>query len=80
MAGVSVYNQQGEKVGQFENRVVFEKQGEYSYRHYYFQFRDAQGELQSSGNRLLIDVETGSPFFVTNWSEVKSRTLWAPPE
>ncbi len=73
LEGVGVYNQDGERLGEFANRVVFEKRGEYNYTDYYFQFRDGRGELQSSGNRLLVDISTGKPFFFVKWDEIENR-------
>ncbi len=75
LKGASVYGASGRLLGNFENRVTFNKQGEFSYTHYYFQFSDREGNLQSSGNRILVDTETGKPFFLLRWDELKGRTL-----
>ncbi len=73
LVGIEVFNTEGETLGLFENRVTFEKQGQYTYTQYYFQFRDHSGTLQSSGNRLLIDIQTGRPLFLVKWQEIKER-------
>lgn len=77
LRGVSVYSQDGYPLGTFENRVVFEKKGEYNYTHYYFQFSDSRGKIQSSGNRLLVDIQTGKPFFLVKWDEIAGRVAAA---
>lgn len=73
LVGLAVFSQDGYPMGNFENRVIYEKKGEYNYQHYYFQFKDKSGELQSSGNRLLIDIATGKPFFIMKWADLKDR-------
>ncbi|MFQ5740871.1 MAG: hypothetical protein ACE5JX_17855 [Acidobacteriota bacterium] len=75
LRGLAVFNQEGEELGRFENKVAFEKRGEYNYTHFYFQFSDKNGKLQSSGNRILIDMETGKPFFWVRWRDVAPRFL-----
>ena len=73
LVGVAVYAQDGYPMGHFENRVTYEKKGEYNYKHYYFQFKDKSGKLQSSGNRILVDIATGKAFFIMKWSDLKDR-------
>ncbi len=75
LKGASVFAQTGLRMGVFSNRVVFEKQGPSTYRVYYFQFEDSRGQLQSSGNRILIDHQTGKPFFLLHWPEIEGRLL-----
>ncbi len=75
LVGLEVLNTEGETLGHYENRVTFEKQGQYTYTQYYFQFRDQSGDLQSSGNRLFIDIPTGRPLFLVKWEEIKDRPV-----
>lgn len=77
LVGTSVYAASGRRLGTFSNRVTFTKQGERSYTHYYFQFKDREGKLQSGGSSFLIDTGTGKPFFLLSWDELKARTLIA---
>lgn len=69
--GLGVMNQEGEPLGEYVGRVTYEKTGglvgRKSYVLYYFQFRDLDGRLQSSGNRLLLDT------FLVRWTDLKSR-------
>lgn len=78
LVGATVFGQEGEPLGQFSNRVPFEKQGEYNYTIFYFQFTDNSGKLQSSGNRSLIDPMTGKPLFLMKWQQLKDRLVLAP--
>ncbi len=71
--GVGVYSQDGSRLGSFANRVTFEKRGEYNYVDYYFQFLDGQGKLQSSGNRMLVDIASGKPLFMVKWDEIENK-------
>lgn len=71
--GVGVYAQDGTRLGEFANRVLFEKRGEFNYVDYYFQFLDSQGKLQSSGNRMLVDIPTGKALFMVKWDEIENR-------
>ncbi len=73
LVGVGVYSQDGSRLGSFANRVTFEKRGEYSYIDYYFQFLDDQGKLQSSGNRMLVDIASGKPLFMVKWDEIENK-------
>ena len=75
LVGVPVYRQDGTPMGHFENLVTFEKRGAHSYRHYYFQFRDGSGELQSAGKPDLIDIGTGKPLFLLKWEEIQEKAL-----
>ena len=73
LKGATVFNQDAEMLGRFANRVMFEKKGYYNYTNFYFQFKDGSGELQSSGNRFLIDIGTRKPFFLVKWDEIQDR-------
>jgi len=73
LVGLNVYNTKGEELGAFENRVTYEKQGEYNYVHYYFQFRTPEGDLESTGNRLLVDIGTGKPLYMVKWADLAGR-------
>ena len=68
LKGVPVFNDTGELLGQYENRFSYERTGglyrKKAYRLYCFQFRDSQGRLQSSGNRLLLDS------FLVKWEDI----------
>lgn len=75
LVGASVFGANGRLLGTFANRVTFTKQGERNYTHYYFQFQDSEGQLQSGGNRFLIDTDTGKPFFLLRWDQLKDRIL-----
>ncbi len=75
LVGASVYSQAGRRLGTFSNRVTFEKKGPSTYTTYYFQFEDGNGQLQSSGNRVLVDGDTGKPFFLLHWPEIEQRIL-----
>jgi len=70
---ISVFSNDGSRLGAFSNRVTYEKQGRYNYTHYYFQFKDDDGELESSGNRMLIDIQSGKPLFLVKWDDLKER-------
>ena len=71
LKGVPIFDQSGERLGEFENRVSYNRSGGLyrveSYTLYYFQFKDTQGELQSSGNHLLLDD------FLVPWSDLAER-------
>ncbi len=69
--GVQIFGQTGELLGQFSNRVTYQRSGglygDNRYTLHYFQFEDRVGTLQSSGNRLLLDN------FLVKWQEIKHR-------
>lgn len=73
LKGLKIYGRQGEDLGQYQNRVVYEKSGglyaRQAYSLYYFQFLDLEGQLQSTGNRLLLDD------FLVRWEDLKARVL-----
>lgn len=75
LVGVSVhYAEDGERVGAYSNRVVFEKT---AYTQYYFQFTGPEGDLRAA-NRNLIDIASNRPLYVVPWSEIKDKALVAP--
>jgi hypothetical protein len=71
LQGLEVFNKDGELLGTFEGRVLYERSGGLeamkSYSLYYFQFRDRNGKLQSTGHQLLYDR------FGVKWMGVKDR-------
>ncbi len=73
--GVAVFNQQGELLGQYANRVMFQRSGglykKRKYTLYYFQYKNPQGKLQSSGNQLLLDT------YLVRWDDIKERVVIA---
>lgn len=75
LEGLAVYNQEGELLGHFENRVTYERSGGLqlgrSYTLHYFQFKGPEGDLRSSGNRLLLDD------FLVRWEDVRGRVVIA---
>lgn len=73
LQGVQVFATDGAPLGEFAGRVVYERSGglyaQRSYALHYFQFKDLGGNLQSSGNRLLLDD------FLVKWQDLKDRPL-----
>ena len=71
LKGLPIFDQSGELLGEYENRVAYNRTGGLyvaeSYTLFYFQFRDTQGDLQSSGNFLLLDD------FLLPWNKVAER-------
>lgn len=71
--GLAIFSKSGDRLGAFESRVVYERRGglygQEGYRLYYFQLRTSEGELSSSGNRLLLDN------FTVRWDELKDRPV-----
>ncbi len=71
LQGLAVMDQKGEPLGEYVGRVTYEKTGglvgRKSYVLYYFQFRDSEGQMQSTGNRLLLD------YFLVRWADLKGR-------
>jgi hypothetical protein len=69
--GVSVYSKDGELLGVYANRALYERSGglqlKKSYKSYYFQYEDRSNKLQSVGHRLLLDD------FVVRWLEIKDK-------
>ena len=77
LEGVSVYSSEGERLGEFSNTVPYHRSGGlYAVRGYtlhYFQYRDEEGGLHSSGTDLLLDN------FLLKWSEIKDRVVISTP-
>ncbi len=71
LQGLSVFNQSGERLGEYEGRVSYQRTGGLyvsdSYTLYYFQYKDTEGEVESSGNHLLLDE------FLVRWSDLSER-------
>jgi len=71
LEGLAVFNQSGERLGEFENRVSYQRSGGLyatdSYTLYYFQYKDTEGDVESSGNHLLLDE------FLVLWSDLSER-------
>jgi len=71
LKGLPIFDQSGERLGEYENRVSYNRSGGLysveSYTLFYFQFKDTQGELQSSGNHLLLDN------FLVPWNDLAER-------
>ncbi len=71
LKGLPIFNQSGERLGEYESRVSYNRSGGLysveSYTLYYFQFKDTQEELQSSGTHLLLDE------FLVPWSDLAER-------
>lgn len=77
LAGVAVYSNDGERLGEFSNIVPYHRSGGlYAVRGYtlhYFQYQDEEGGLHSSGTDLLLDN------FLLKWSEIKDRIVISTP-
>ena len=75
LEGVEVFNQRGERLGQYANRVMYQRSGglysKSGYTLYYFQYKDSQGKLQSAGNQLLLDS------YLVRWEDIKDRVFIA---
>ncbi len=71
LEGLPVFNQSEERLGEYENRVSYQRTGGLyatdSYTLYYFQYKDPEGEVESSGNHLLLDE------FLVLWSDLSAR-------
>jgi len=71
LAGLPVFNQSGERLGEYDSRVSYQRSGGLyatdSYTLYYFQYKDTEGEVESSGNHLLLDE------FLVRWSDLSER-------
>ena len=71
LAGVEVFNKEGEALGVYSNRVRYERSGglqwKQSYETYYFQFTDSAGKLQSVGHQLLLDS------YVVRWMDIRGK-------
>lgn len=77
LQGVSVYSSDGERLGEFSNIVPYHRSGGlYAVRGYtlhYFQYKDEEGGLHSSGTDLLLDN------FLLKWNDIKDRVLISTP-
>ncbi len=75
LEGVEVFNQQGQRLGQYANRVMYQRSGglykKRKYTLYYFQYKNSQGKLESTGNQLLLD------FYLVRWDDIKERVVIA---
>jgi hypothetical protein len=73
-----VTDKSGKKIGTFSGKYTFEKMGEISgttQRHSLFQYKDVNGELQSSSDRLLLDS------FGVSWKDaVQQRGFRLPAD
>lgn len=71
LQGISIYRQSGEPAGEYSGRVSYSRKGGLysteSYTLYHFQYRDTDGELQSSGNHLLLDD------YLVRWQDLRDR-------
>ncbi len=71
LKGLPVFNQSGELLGEYESRVTYQRTGGLyatdSYILYYFLYKDTEGEVESSGNHLLLDE------FLVLWSDLSER-------
>ena len=75
--GVSIYSNDGERLGEFSNIVPYHRSGGLyavkGYTLHYFQYKDEEGSLHSSGTDLLLDN------FLLKWSEIKDRVVISTP-
>ena len=75
LEGIEVFNQEGDRLGEYANRVMYQRSGglyrKRKYTLYYFQYKNSQGKLQSSGNQLLLD------FYLVRWGDIKDRVVIA---
>ena len=77
LEGVSVYSSDGERLGEFSNIVPYHRSGGLyavkGYTLHYFQYKDEEGGLHSSGTDLLLDN------FLLKWNDIKDRVLISTP-
>jgi len=77
LQGVSVYSNDGERLGEFSNTVPYHRSGGLyavkGYTLHYFQYQDQEGGLHSSGTDLLLDN------FLLKWTEIKDRIVISTP-
>jgi len=70
--GLQVFNLEGEPIGLYEGRVLHEKSGrglvKKSYSLFSFQYKNAEGEFESVGGRLLLDE------YLVKWDDIKDKT------
>ncbi len=71
LEGLPVFNQSEERLGEYDSRVSYQRSGGLyatdSYTLYYFQYKDPEGDVESSGNHLLLDE------FLVLWSDLSER-------
>jgi hypothetical protein len=71
LEGVQVFNMEGKPLGLYDSRVPHEKSGgglaKKSYTLFSFQFKNAKGEYESIGGRLLLDE------FLVKWDDIKDK-------
>ncbi len=69
--GLPVFNQSEERLGEYDSRVSYQRSGGLyatdSYTLYYFQYKDPEGDVESSGNHLLLDE------YLVLWSDLSER-------
>ena len=77
LQGVSIYSNDGERLGEFSNIVPYHRSGGLyavkGYTLHYFQYKDQEGGLHSSGTDLLLDN------FLLKWAEIKDRIVISTP-
>ncbi len=70
-AGLPIVTRDGLELGEYENRVRYERSGglyaRESYSLYYFQYRDDEDKIHSVGSRLLLGE------FAVPWKEVADQ-------
>ena len=75
LEGIEVFNQGGDRLGEYANRVMYQRSGglyrKRKYTLYYFQYKNSEGKLQSSGNQLLLDS------YLVRWGDIKDRVVIA---
>jgi hypothetical protein len=73
LEGLAIFGQSGQAMGEYESRVTYDRSGglyaKKSYTLHYFSFKDTRGQLQSTGNRLLLDD------FLVRWRDVSDRVV-----
>lgn len=73
LEGLNIFDQEGVAIGEYERRVAYERRGalyaKKSYTLYFFQYRDAEGDLYHIRNRLLLDS------YLVKWDDLKERTI-----
>lgn len=78
LKGLTVFRHDGTELGSFVGKVLYERSGNLyatkSYHLYFFQYRDRQGKLQTSGTQLLLDR------FTVKWADVAAKTAFASPQ
>jgi len=71
LSGIKVYNNDGDLLGFYANKVRYERSGglefNQTYSLYYFQYSDLADKLQSVGHRLLLDD------FAIRWIDIRDK-------